>query len=149
MILEDLWVYESYIDGKMTKRTRAKEYSELVHTNMYWTFSVHAWGGYGYFITFSYDYSRFGYVHRKSNALDTFFEFKAGLDNLLGIDTKSLRLYQGDMSTKFDFSLEHEIIFQSCAPRSLLQNGEVKRRCQTLMDIMRSLISFLSITRFF
>ena len=74
----------------MTKRTRAKEYLKLVHTNIYGTFSVHAWGRYGYFITFSDDYSRFGYVHRKFNVLDTFIEFKVRSDNLLGIHTKSL-----------------------------------------------------------
>ena len=85
----------------MTKRTKAKKCLELVHNDMYIIFSVHAWGGYGCFITFSDDYSRFGYVHRKSNALDTFIEFKVGLDNLLSIHTKSLRLYQGDMSSKF------------------------------------------------
>ena len=92
MILEDLSIYESCIDGKMTKRTKAKECLELVHTNIYGTFIVHAWGGYGYFITFSDDYSWFGYVHRKSNGLDTFIELKAGSDNLFDIYTKSLRL---------------------------------------------------------
>ena len=102
MIPEDLSVYESYIDGKMTKRTRAKECLEFVYTDIYGTFSVYAWEGYGYFITFSDDYSRFGYVHRKSSALDTFIEFEVGSDNLLGIHTKSLRLDQGDMSSKFD-----------------------------------------------
>ena len=86
----------------MTKRTRAKEYSELMHIEMYGIFSVHTWGGYGYFTTFSNDYSRFGYIHRKFDALDTFIEFKAGSNNLLGIHTKSLRLYQSDMSSKFD-----------------------------------------------
>ena len=44
----------------------------------------------------------FGYVHRKSDALDTFFEFKGGSNNLLGIHTKSLWLDQGDMSSKLD-----------------------------------------------
>ena len=73
-----------------------------MHTDMYGTFSVHAQGGYGYFITFSDDYSRFGYVHRRSDPLDTFIEFKAGSDNLLGIHTKSLRLDQGDMFSKYD-----------------------------------------------
>ena len=86
----------------MTKGIRAKECLELVDTNMYATFSVHAWGGYGYFITFSDDYSRFGYVHRRFDALDIFIEFKVGLDNLLSIHTKSLQLDQGDMSSKFD-----------------------------------------------
>ena len=74
----------------MTKRTRVKECLELVCTNMYGTFIVHAWEGYEYFIIFSGDYSRFEYVHRRSDALDTFIEFKVGSDNLLGIQTKSL-----------------------------------------------------------
>ena len=52
-------------------------------------FSVHAWEEYGYFIGFSDDYSRFGYVYRRFDALDTFIKFKAGLDNLLAIHTKS------------------------------------------------------------
>ena len=82
MILEDLLVYESCIDGKMTKRIRAKKCLQLVHTNMYETFNVHAWGEYGYFITFSGDYSSFEYVHRRSDALETFIEFKVGSDNL-------------------------------------------------------------------
>ena len=86
----------------MIKRTRVKEYLELVHTNMYGTFSVHVWGGYRYFITFSNDYFRFGYVHRKFDALDTFIEFKAGSNNLFGIHTKSLQLDQVDMSSNFD-----------------------------------------------
>ena len=102
MILKDLLVYESCIDSKMTKKTRAKECLVLAHTNMYAIFSVHAWEGYGYFITFSNDNFRFRYVHRKSDALDTFIEFKARSNNLLGIHTKSFQLYQVDMSGKFD-----------------------------------------------
>ena len=47
----------------MTKRTRGMKCLELVHTGMNGTFSVHAWGGYGYFITFTDEYSRFRYVH--------------------------------------------------------------------------------------
>ena len=47
MIPKNLLVYESYIDGKMTKRTGDKECLELAHTNMYGAFSVHAWEGYG------------------------------------------------------------------------------------------------------
>ena len=89
MIPEDLSVCESCIDGKMTLRTRAKECLKFVHTDMHGNFSVHTWGGYGYFITFNDDYFRFEYVHRRSDALDTLIEFKVGSDNLLGIHTKS------------------------------------------------------------
>ena len=100
LILKDLPICKSYIDGKMTKRIKAKECLELVHTNLYGTFSVHAWGEYGYLITFSDDYSRFG--DKRSDALDTFIELKAKSDNLFDIYTKSLWLDQGDMSSKFD-----------------------------------------------
>ena len=47
-------------------------------------------GGMGIFITYSDDYSKFGYVYRISNEVDTFIIFKVGLD-------------QGDMSSKFNF----------------------------------------------
>ena len=67
----------------MTKRIRAKECLESVHTNMYITFSIYAWERYEYFIIFSGDYSRFEYVHRRYDALHTFIEFKARSDNLL------------------------------------------------------------------
>ena len=39
---EDLPVYESYINGKMTKMTRAKECLELVHIDMHGAYSVYA-----------------------------------------------------------------------------------------------------------
>ena len=87
----------------MIKKTKVKECLELVHIDMYGTSNVHAWERYGHFITFSDDYSKFGYLHRRSDALDTFIEFKARLDNLLCIYTKSLRLDQCYMSSKFDF----------------------------------------------
>ena len=85
LIIEDLPVYKSYIEGKMTKMPfiakgyRANECLESVHTNMCGPFNVYAWGGQEYFITFMDDYSRFGYVylmHRKFDALDKFIEFK-------------------------------------------------------------------------
>ena len=84
LIPEDLPICKSCIKGKVTKRTftakgyKAKEFLELVHTNGYRPFNVHAWEGYEYFITFTDDYSRFGYVylmHRKFDALDKFIEF--------------------------------------------------------------------------
>ena len=86
MILEDLLVCESYIDGKMTKRFfiakghRTKECLELVDTDVYEPFSVQTWEGYGYFISFIYEYSKFRYeyiVYRKANALNTFVKLKA------------------------------------------------------------------------
>ena len=54
-----------------------------------WNFLMSCMGGMGIFITYSDDYSRFGYVHRKSNALDTSIEFKVGSNNLYWVYTPS------------------------------------------------------------
>ena len=82
---------------------KTKECLKLVHTYIYESFSIYVWGRYEYYITFSD--SRFGYVYRKSNALDKFIEFKVESDNLLGKHIKTLQLDQGHMSNKFDFSV--------------------------------------------
>ena len=77
MIVEDLLVCESYIEGKMTmipfigKGYKAKECLELVYTNVCGSFNVHAWEGYEYFISFRDDYPKFRCVylmHRKFDA---------------------------------------------------------------------------------
>ena len=57
------------------------------------SFSVHARDGYEYFITFTDDYSRYGYVYlmkKKSEVLDKFKEFKAESEKQLGRHIKSL-----------------------------------------------------------
>ena len=99
LILKDLLICESYIEGKMTKRPfiakgyRAKGCLELGHINVCGPLNVHTWESYDYFIMFIDDYFRFRYVylmHRKSNALDKFIEFKVELKNLLGKNIKTL-----------------------------------------------------------
>ena len=70
----------------MTKRSftakgvKAEGCLDLIHSDVCGSFSVHARGGYEYFITFIDDYSIYGYVYlikEKSEALDKFKEFKA------------------------------------------------------------------------
>lgn len=83
MILEDLLVYESYINGKITKRIRAKGCLELVHIDMYEPFCVYAW------IMFV-----FHHFIDKYSGLDMYIgnlipwihslNLRQGLDNLLG-----------------------------------------------------------------
>ena len=68
-----------------------KEYLELVHTHVYELFCVYLWKV-RVFDHFIDKYSRFGYVDRKSNALDKLNEFKAESDNLLSKHIKTLRL---------------------------------------------------------
>ena len=86
LTLEQLPLCQNCIQGKMTKRSftakgvRAQGCLDLIHSDVCGPFSVHARGGYEYFITFTDDYSRYGYVYlmkKKSEALDIFKEFKA------------------------------------------------------------------------
>ena len=75
-------IYESCLEGKMTKRpfnakgNRAKDLLELVHSDVCGPMSVQARGGYEYFITFTNDHSRFGYVYLMKQKSETFEKFK-------------------------------------------------------------------------
>ena len=86
LIFEPIPVCESCLEGKMTKRlfkakgNRATVQLELVHTNVCGPMTIQAKGGYEYFITFTDDYSRYGYIYlmrHKSEAFGKFQEFKA------------------------------------------------------------------------
>jgi hypothetical protein len=57
---------------------------ELIHTDICGPFNVKSVDGFSYFITFSDDYSRYGYIYpirEKSEALDKFEIFKAEVEN--------------------------------------------------------------------
>ena len=65
-----------------------------MHTDVCDPMSIQARGGYEYFITFTNDYSRFGYmylVRYKSDAFDMFKAFKAEVENQLKKHIKILR----------------------------------------------------------
>ena len=83
-------ICESFLEGKMTKQPfnakgrRAQELLELVHTDACGPMSTQAKGGYEYFISFTDDYSRYGYVYlikRKSKAFEKFIEFRVEVEN--------------------------------------------------------------------
>ena len=83
----------------MTKRSftakgvRVEGCLNLIHSHVCGPFSVHARGDYEYFITFTNDYSRYGYVYlmkKKYEALDKFKEFKTESEKQLGRHIKSL-----------------------------------------------------------
>ena len=92
-------VCESCLEEKMTMRPfkakgyRAKEVMDLVHTDLCGPMSTCARGGYEYFITFTDDYSRYGYIYlmrHKSEAFEKFKEYKAEVENHRGKSIKSL-----------------------------------------------------------
>ena len=67
---------------------------DLIHTDVYGPMSIHARGGFIYFITFIDDYSRYGYfylIRYNFEALEKFKEFKSYVEKHLGRSIKSLR----------------------------------------------------------
>ena len=100
-----LFDFESYetceacLLGKMTKKSfigfpeRASDLLELIHTNMCGLMSSAARGGLKYFITFTDDLSRYGYVYlmkHKSETFEKFKEFQNEVENQRGKKIKDL-----------------------------------------------------------
>ncbi|KAK1591530.1 hypothetical protein Q3G72_009150 [Acer saccharum] len=152
--VDDLPTCESCLEGKMTKRTfsaigaRATECLGLIHTDVCGPMSIQARGGYEYFITFMDDYSRFGYVYlmrHKSDAFDMFKAFKAEVENQLEKHIKILRSDRGGeyLSGEFQqYLIDNGIVSQFSAPGTPQQNGVAERRNRTLLDMVRSMLSY-------
>ena len=71
---------------------------EIVHTDICGPLSVKSVDGYDSFITFTDDYSRFGYIYpikERSEALDKFKIFKAEVENQHNLKIKMVRFDRG------------------------------------------------------
>ena len=71
---------------------------ELVYTDIYGPFTPIAIGGYKYFITFIYDFSRYGHVEllaKRSESLFAFQAFKANVELQKGKKIKGVRSDRG------------------------------------------------------
>ena len=89
-ILESLDACEPCLMGKMTKTPfsgtmeRATDLLEIIHTDVCGPMSVDARGGYRYFLTFTDDLSRYGYIYlmkHKSEIFEKFKEFQSKVEN--------------------------------------------------------------------
>ncbi|KAK2417007.1 secreted RxLR effector protein [Trifolium repens] len=151
--------YESYdtcrscLIGKMTKAPfkgigeRANDLLALIHTDVCGPLNIPARGGFTYFITFTDDFSRYGYVHlmkHKSESFEKFKEFKNEVQNQLGKNIKTLRSDRGGeyLSQEFnDYLKECGIVSQLTPPGTPQWNGVSERRNRTLLDMVRSMMS--------
>jgi hypothetical protein len=94
--LLELLDYESFetcepcLMGKMTRTPffgsmeRAIDLLEIIHTDVCGPMSVSAHGGYHYFVTFTNDLSRYGYIYlmkHKSETFEKFKEFQSEVEN--------------------------------------------------------------------
>ena len=86
--------------GKMTKSPftgsceRGQGLLDLVHTDVCGPFRVATRDANRYYVTFTNDYSRYGYIYlikHKSETFEKFKEFKQEVENQLGRNIKMLR----------------------------------------------------------
>ncbi|KAJ9557371.1 hypothetical protein OSB04_011985 [Centaurea solstitialis] len=148
---------ESCLSGKMTKQPfnneneRATDLLEIIHTDVCGPFSHVARGGYRYFITFTDDFSRYGYVYlmrHKSETFEKFKEYQNEVQNLLDKRIKFLRSDHGGeyLSDEFDNHLmECGIVSQLTPPYTPQMNGVSERRNRTLLDMVRTMMCHSSL----
>ena len=149
---ESYGVCESCLLGKMTrspflgKGTRASDLLGLIHTDVCGPMSITARGGFNYFITFTDDLSRYGFVYlmkHKSEAFEKFKEFQNEVENQLDRKIKALRSDRGGEYLSYDFD-DHlkscGIVSQLTPPGTPQLNGVSERRNRTLLDMVRSMM---------
>lgn len=151
---------ESCLLGKMTKSPfsghgeRAADLLGLVHTDVCGPMSTHAMGGFSYFITFTDDRSRFGYVYlmkHKSEAFEKFKEYKYEVEKQTKHSIKTLRSDRGGeyLNGEFlDYLKENGIVSQWTPPYTPQLNGVSERRNRTLLDMVRSMMSYADLPVF-
>lgn len=149
---------ESCLLGKMTKSPfkskgeRSKELLELIHSDVCGPFNEMARGGFQYFITFTDDHSRYEYMYLMKYKFESFEKFKEFKNEVEKQTEKSIKILRSDrggeyLSTEFrDFLKENYIISQLTLPYTPQHNGvSKKRRNRTLLDMVRSMVSFIDL----
>ena len=86
--------------GRLTplKVNRSNKLLELVHTDVCSPINIRAYEGYEYFITFTDDHSRYGYVyliHHKSDSFEKLKEYRTEVEKQLGKPVKAIRSDRG------------------------------------------------------
>nr|GEX16135.1 retrotransposon protein, putative, Ty1-copia subclass [Tanacetum cinerariifolium] len=125
---------------------RAKDLLGLIHTDVCGPFKIMSRQEASYFVTFTDDFRRYGYVYllkHKHEVFENFKVFQKEVENQLGKTIKSLRSDRGGeyMSQEFlDHLKDHGIIAHRTPPYTPQHNGVSERRNRTLLD-MNSLIN--------
>nr|GEV90522.1 hypothetical protein [Tanacetum cinerariifolium] len=123
--------YVSCMPGKMARKPythqveRAKDLLGLIHTDVYGPFKIMSRQGANYFITFTDDFSRYGYVYLLKHKHEVFGTFK---------------LFQKE---------DHGIIAHRTPPYTLQHNRVSERRNRTLLDMVRSMMSQITLSKSF
>nr|GEY08709.1 retrotransposon protein, putative, Ty1-copia subclass [Tanacetum cinerariifolium] len=158
------WAFEkcvSCMSEKMARKPythqveRPKDLLGLIHTDLCGPFKIMSRQGASYFVTFTDDFNRYGYVYllkHKHEVFETFKVFQNEVENQLGKTIKSLCSNRGGeyMSQEFlDHLKDHGIIAHRTHPYTPQHNGVSERRNRTLLDMVRSMMSQTTLLKFF
>ncbi|GJV83552.1 retrotransposon protein, putative, ty1-copia subclass [Tanacetum coccineum] len=147
----------SCLSDKMTRKSfphhpeRVTSLLGIIHTDVWSPLRHVSRQGANYFVTFTDDYSRYGYVYllkHKHEVFETFKVFKNEVENQLGKVIKTLRSDGGGeyISQKFKDYLKACGIFQQLTPPYTPQHNSVsKKRNRTLLDMVRSMINLTTL----
>ncbi|KAL0355562.1 UNVERIFIED_CONTAM: hypothetical protein Sradi_4003100 [Sesamum radiatum] len=133
--LDQLPTCESCLKGKMNKKpfvgqsAIANGLLDLVHTDVCRPLNTSARGGFSYFITFTADHSRYGYVYLmryKSVAFGRFNEYRLEVENQTGRKRKALWSDRGGeyLSGEFIDHLKQNEILSQWTPPEMPQLNE-------------------------
>ena len=106
--------------------------------------NVEVRGGYRYFLTFTDDLSRYGYIYlmkHKSETFEKFKEFQSEVENHRDKKMKFLRFDRGGEYLSYEFGLHLKqcgIVSQLTPPGAPQRNGVSERHNRTLLDMVRS-----------
>ncbi|GJY26778.1 retrotransposon protein, putative, ty1-copia subclass, partial [Tanacetum coccineum] len=154
---ESFDVCVSCISGKMARKpfTHASERADdllgIIHSDVCGPFRTTSREGANYYITFTDDFSRYGYVYlikHKHDVFEMFKTFQNKVENQLGKTIKALRSDRGGeyLSQEFlDHLRSRGIISQLTPPYTPQHNGVSERRNRTLLDMVRSMMSLTTL----
>jgi hypothetical protein len=143
------------------KPSEVQGFLEIIHTDICGPFPVKSVDGFDSFITFTDDFSCYSYIYlikEWSEALDKFKVFKAEVENQHNIKIKIVRsdrggeyygrhIPYGQVPGPFArFLQENGIVGQYSMPDDPQQNGVAERRNRTLIDMVRNMLSYFTLS---
>ena len=113
---------------------RATDLLEIIHTDVCGPMSVEARGGYHYFLTFTDDLSRYGYIYLMKHKSE-----RVKWKIIVTRKIKFLRSDRGEEYLSYEFGLHLKqcgIVSQLMPPGTPQRNGVSKRYNRTLLDMV-------------
>nr|GEU43244.1 hypothetical protein [Tanacetum cinerariifolium] len=151
----------SCLSGKMARKPyshqveRAKDLLGLIHTNVCVPFKIFSRQGASYCVTFTDNFSHYGYVYmlkHKHDVFETFKVFQKEVENQLEKIIKLLHFDRGGEYTTHEFLdhlKEHGITSHHTPPYIPQHNRVYERRNRTLLDMVHSMMSQTTLPKSF